>query len=181
MIYLRTLTRKLIRGTSNGSRMYITGRLKRCKVWNTFISTFFVVSGTKRSALSNHNLESFEDILQGLVCQTCSTSMGHMIFGHSNRCTRKEWAFLKDQMLSKRKVKSLNIPVNVWSSSWQWGTWGFSIHTIKCSWKTFYKELVILPGWVSCHPPIIRKETESHLPRHMDGVTADNKFGEFIL
>lgn len=47
--------------------MYITGPLKRCKVWNRFISTFFVVSGTKRSALSNHNLESLGDILQGLL------------------------------------------------------------------------------------------------------------------
>lgn len=66
MIYVRTLTRKLIRGISNGSRMYITSRLQKCKVWNRFISTFFVVAGTKKkSALSNHNLESFEDILQG--------------------------------------------------------------------------------------------------------------------
>lgn len=101
VIYVRTLRRKLIRGTLNRSRMHVTGRLKWCKVWNRFISTFLVVSGTKRSALSNHSLESFEQILQGLVSQKCSKSIGHMIFGHSNM-HQKEWAFLKDKMLSQR-------------------------------------------------------------------------------
>jgi len=48
--------------------------------------------------------------------------------------------------------------------------------------KHFTKSLWARLGeWAVTYLPIIRKGTESHVSHHMDGVTADNKFGEFIL
>lgn len=70
MIYVRTRRRKL-EVHLRGSSMHLIGRLKREKIRkSTFRSgitmPLFVVSGTKRSALINCNLEGFKDMCQDL-------------------------------------------------------------------------------------------------------------------